>query len=144
MLTRRQTVEALLGGVPACWAASVALAGGATPAQGKHRSRGGMLLEEPLSGSGNKIVTMDLVEFGPGESGTPHRHPGPVFGYILEGSFVMQFLPGPVTRYSKGQAFYEPAMHVHQICRNLSKTQPAKFLAMMIREKDQPGVLPAR
>jgi quercetin dioxygenase-like cupin family protein len=141
MVSRRQTVGALLGGIPIWLTASLA---GAADSRHKHNSRAGMLLEEPLAGVDHKVVSMDLVEFKPGESGTPHRHPGPVFGYILEGSFRMQFLPGPVRTYSKGQAFYEPAMHVHQICRNLSKTHPASFLAVMIREKGQPEVLPAR
>lgn len=85
---------------------------------------------------------MDVIEFGPGEHGTPHRHPGPVFGYIIEGSFRMQFLPGPVREYSAGQAFYEPAMHVHEMCQNMSATKPGKFLAVMIKPKNEPEVLP--
>lgn len=144
MPSRRRVLNSLTGIFPISIAAWSAAFASAAPQMEKRRSRGGPLLEEPLAGMDNKIVTMDLIEFRPGESGMPHRHPGPVFGYILEGSFMMQFLPGPLRRYSKGDAFYEPAMHVHQVCRNLSKTQPAKFLAMMIREKGQPGTLPAK
>lgn len=142
MITRRQLMTTVAGGFPACLAAwtDLAMAG---PQPQKSSSRAGMLLEEPLEGADHKIVSMDVIEFRPGESGKPHRHPGPVFGYILEGSFMMQFLPEPARKYSKGQAFYEPAMHVHAVCRNLSKTQPGKFLAIMIRGKDQPEVLPA-
>lgn len=140
MITRRQTIATLAGGLPACLMAWVDLA---TASPSPRKSQSGMLLEEPLEGMDHKVVSMDVIEFRPGESGKPHRHPGPVFGYILEGSFMMQFLPEPARKYSKGQAFYEPAMHVHAVCRNLSKTQPAKFLAMMIRGKDQPEVLPA-
>lgn len=142
MITRRKSIALFAGGFPASLAAWAAMAT-AAPQQQKSKSHAGMLLEEPLEGADHKIVSMDVIEFRPGESGKPHRHPGPVFGYILEGSFEMQFLPGPLRKYSKGQAFYEPAMHVHAVCRNLSKTQPAKFLALMIREKGQPEVLPA-
>lgn len=97
-----------------------------------------------MAGMGNKEVVMDVIEFGPGEHGSPHRHPGPVFGYIIEGSFKMQFLPGPVREYSQGEAFYEPAMHIHNVCENLSSSSPGKFLAMMVKDKGKPEVLPAK
>jgi broad specificity phosphatase PhoE len=33
-----------------------------------------------------KATTVE-VTLGPGESDAPHRHPGPVFGYVLEGEY---------------------------------------------------------
>jgi quercetin dioxygenase-like cupin family protein len=139
MITRRQTISMIAAGIPAgvvAWIAGPAFARAT-------QSHGGRVLEQSLQGMDNKEVTLDVVEYGPGEHGTPHRHPGPVFGYILEGSFRMQFLPEPARVYSEGQAFYEPAMHVHEVCQNLNATKPARFLAMMIKEKGQPEVLPA-
>ncbi|MGH9452283.1 MAG: cupin domain-containing protein [Terriglobia bacterium] len=144
--TRRETIQFLAAGVPAglaAWLAAPALAHAAARPGSRHADSG-HLLEEPLAGPGNREVVMDVINFGPGEHGTPHRHPGPVFGYIIEGSFRMQFLPGRVREYSQGQAFYEPAMHVHAICQNLSATRPGKFLAVMIKPKDQPEVLPVK
>jgi quercetin dioxygenase-like cupin family protein len=32
-------------------------------------------------------VTMREVTFEPGQKDTPHRHTGPVFGYVLEGEY---------------------------------------------------------
>ncbi|MGH9469433.1 MAG: cupin domain-containing protein [Terriglobia bacterium] len=142
MISRRQTITRLAGAFPACLAAWAASTAAASPFD-TMTAHSGTLLKEPLTGDDHKIVSMDLIEFRPGESGKPHRHPGPVFGYILEGSFMMQFLPDSARKYSQGQAFYEPAMHVHAVCRNLSRTRPAKFLAVMIRESGQPATLPA-
>ncbi len=33
----------------------------------------------------NPLVTMQTVELEPGANSAPHRHSGPVFGYVLEG-----------------------------------------------------------
>lgn len=139
MITRRQTIKGMAGAIPL---AALAAATGAASMPGM-AAHPGNLLTEPLAGDDHKIVSMDVIEFRPGETGKPHRHPGPVFGYILEGSFMMQFLPEAERKYSQGEAFYEPAMHVHAVCRNLSKTRPGKFLAVMIRGSNQPAVLPA-
>src|SRR4051794_27836904 len=65
---------------------------------------GGMSLAHDEQGRGNvKILsqrdvtekvdgkktraTMVEVTLRPGESSAPHRHPGPVFGYVLEGEY---------------------------------------------------------
>lgn len=146
MITRRQTLGTIAGSIPAALAAMLAAPALSSAAAGQRtrHNHSGHLLEEPLAGMDHKEVVMDVIEFGPGEHGTPHRHPGPVFGYIIEGSFKMQFLPGPVREYSQGEAFYEPAMHVHNVCENLSASSPGKFLAMMIKDKGQPETLPAK
>ncbi|MGH9328407.1 MAG: cupin domain-containing protein [Terriglobia bacterium] len=108
------------------------------------RSRAEVVIQHPLPDVKGKIGTLVLVSYAPGASSLPHRHPGSVFGYVLEGTVVMQFEPGPPTTYKQGQAFYEAPMHVHRISRNASKTRPAKLLAFQITEKGQPLLLPVK
>lgn len=91
-----------------------------------------------------KVASLVTVTYAPGAGSQPHRHPGPVFGYILEGAIVSQVEPGPPITYRAGEAFYEPPMHVHRVSRNASKTRPAKLLAFVITEKGQPLTLPMK
>ncbi len=91
---------------------------------------------------GKEEATLVTVSYAPGASSRPHRHPGPVFGYILEGSVVIQVEPNPPRTYRQGEAFYEPPMHIHRISRNASKTRPAQLLAFQITKPGQPLTIP--
>ena len=114
------------------------------PAATKTRSRVDQVLQHLMPDTEGKEVTIVTVSYAPGASSIPHRHPGPVFGSILEGAIVSQVEPGPPITYKQGQAFYEPPMHVHRISRNASKTRPAKLLAFQITKKGQPLTLPVK
>jgi quercetin dioxygenase-like cupin family protein len=48
----------------------------------------------------------------------------------------------PVT-ISAGQTFYESPGDVHEVSRNASTTQPAKFLAILIHDPGAATMLPA-
>jgi quercetin dioxygenase-like cupin family protein len=41
---------------------------------------------ETVDGKKSKATSVE-VTLEPGESSEPHRHPGPVFGYVLEGEY---------------------------------------------------------
>jgi quercetin dioxygenase-like cupin family protein len=43
-------------------------------------------IAEKIDGKKAKSTTVE-VTIGPGESSAPHRHPGPVFGYVIEGEY---------------------------------------------------------
>src|SRR5262245_2899135 len=50
-----------------------------------------------------------LVEVPPGSPGRPpHRHSGPVFGYVLEGELVYELEGEPAHVIRSGEAFWEP------------------------------------
>lgn len=50
-----------------------------------------------------------VVEFPPGDPGTPpHRHPGPAFGYVLDGEMVFELEGEPARVVRAGEAFWEP------------------------------------
>jgi quercetin dioxygenase-like cupin family protein len=50
---------------------------------------------EKLDGKEARVTTVE-VTFGPGVAGKPHRRPGPIFGYVLEGEFELAFDDQPV------------------------------------------------
>ncbi len=87
-------------------------------------------------------VRVAQLEYAPGGSSEPHRHPGHTFVYVLEGSLVAQLDDGPVKTYTPGQMFYEQPMHLHAVSKNASATEPVKFLVFRIAEKGKPGTVP--
>jgi quercetin dioxygenase-like cupin family protein len=100
-------------------------------------------LKEKLDGKGAQVILVE-VRIAPGEGGKPHRHPGPVVGYVLEGAVEIQIDDGPLRTYHKGESFYEPARALHKVSRNASPTEPARFLAYMLTGEDERQlVLPA-
>lgn len=93
------------------------------------------LMEEPLAPMPDAEVSVITLTVPPGASSLSHRHIGPVFAYILEGSIENQVDPNPPRTYHPGQFFYEPRMHVHRMLRNVSKSRPAKLLIFQVGEK---------
>jgi quercetin dioxygenase-like cupin family protein len=93
------------------------------------------LMSEPLAPMPSPEVTMLTLTLAPGSISEPHKHTGPVFAYILEGSIENQVDPGPAKRYNAGDFFYEPPMHVHRQMKNLSATKKAKVLVVQVGEK---------
>ena len=87
---------------------------------------------------------MITVVYPPGGSESIHRHNAHVFVYVLEGTVVMQVRGGRETTLVAGQAFYESPTDIHVIGRNASKTEPAKFVAFLVKEKGVPTHLPAK
>ena len=61
----------------------------------------------------------------PGKGSAAHRHPGPVFAYILEGEYEWGIKDQPVKRLKAGDTFYEPAMCLHRVSRNPGKSEDA-------------------
>ena len=50
-----------------------------------------------------------LVELPPADAGlAPHRHSGPVFGYVLEGKILFELEGEEPREIVAGQAFWEP------------------------------------
>lgn len=101
------------------------------------------LMTEPLAEMPDPEVTMLTLTLAPGATSHPHRHTGPVFAYILEGSIENQVDPEPAKTYKRGDFFYEPPMHVHRQLKNLSATGPAKILVVQIGEKGKPFTISA-
>ena len=102
------------------------------------------LVAQDLAGLSGKEGLMLTVEYAPGSSSTKHRHDAHVFVYVLKGSVVMQVEGGKAVTLKPGQTFYESPTDVHSISKNASKTQSAKILVFVVKEKGAPPVLPAK
>lgn len=102
------------------------------------------LLSRDLTGIAGKEGAMMTVEYAPGAVGPIHRHNAHVFVYVLEGSVVMQVRGAAPVTLRPGQAFYEGPDDIHLVGRNASRTKPAKFLAVFIKDKGAPVVVPAQ
>lgn len=100
------------------------------------------ILSEPLSGHPGKEVLLLSVEFPPDAVDPVHRHDAQAFVYVLEGSIVMGVAGGQEVVLGPGQTFQERPEDLHTIGRNASTSQPARFLAFLIKDVGKPAVIP--
>ena len=71
-------------------------------------------------------VTTVLVTLPPGSAGSPpHRHPGPVFGYLISGEMRFEVEGEPERIIRAGEAFWEPGGDLihYQDANNLDDTE---------------------
>ncbi len=90
---------------------------------------------EELNGKPARATTLE-VTFGPGTASAPHRHLGPVFGYVLEGELEFQTEDAPARRLKAGDTFYEPARVLHAVSRNPSDKVRTRVLAVILHPRD--------
>jgi quercetin dioxygenase-like cupin family protein len=102
------------------------------------------LMSKDLKENPGKELLMITVEHVPGGSSPSHRHNAHAMVYVLEGSVVMQLKGGKQVTLTPGQTFYEGPNDIHVIDRNASKTQPAKFLVFLIKDKGAPALVPVK
>jgi quercetin dioxygenase-like cupin family protein len=107
------------------------------------RQRGPILEQDlPDVDLGGWSVTAVEIRYEPGAASKPHRHPGFVLGYVLEGEITFQIEGGPKRICRVGEMFYEPPGSVHLVSGNASATAPARMLAMVFAEKGIPRSMP--
>ena len=107
-------------------------------------AQGTPLMSKDLSELPGKEGLMITVVYPPGASDPLHRHNAHAFVYVLEGSIVMQVNGGKEVTLTPGQTFYEGPNDVHTIGRNASKTKPAKFVVVLLKNKDAPVLTPVK
>jgi quercetin dioxygenase-like cupin family protein len=90
---------------------------------------------EKLDGK-DASATVLQVTFEPGQTDSPHRHAGPVFGYVLEGQYEHAINDEPVKSYKAGETFYEPSGSVHRVARNPSDKTRTRLLAVILHPRD--------
>ncbi|NUU26124.1 MAG: cupin domain-containing protein [Streptomycetaceae bacterium] len=86
-----------------------------------------------------EAMTM-TIELPPGDPGTPpHRHTGPVFGYLLEGEMVFELEGEPERVIRAGEAFWEPGGDVihYQAANNLADRW-TRFVVVMLGVPGEP------
>ena len=81
------------------------------------------------------------VTLAPGEVEAAHRHPGPAFGYVLEGEYEWAIDDNKPKIFKAGDTFYEPTGCLHGVGRNPSKTNKARFIAVVLHPEDAKDVV---
>lgn len=71
----------------------------------------------------------------PGQAGASHRHPGPAFGYIIEGEYEWGIDDQPAKILKAGDTFYEPGGCLHRVSKNPGKVK-TRLLAWVIHPRD--------
>ena len=102
------------------------------------------LMSKDLTNLPGKEGLMMIVEYPPGNVDPVHRHNANAFVYVLEGTIVMQVRGGKEVTLTPGQTFYEGPDDIHVVGRNASKTKPAKFVLVMVKDKGAPVLIPAK
>jgi quercetin dioxygenase-like cupin family protein len=102
------------------------------------------LMSKDLKDFPGKEGLMITVEYTPGATDPIHRHNAHAFVYVLEGSIVMQLKGGKEVTLTPGQTFYEGPDDVHIVGRSADKNKPAKFLVLLVKNKDAPVLVPVK
>jgi quercetin dioxygenase-like cupin family protein len=92
-------------------------------------------IQEEVSGKKAKATFVELT-LEPGAAGSPHRHPGPVFGYVLEGDVEFAVDDEEARKLKTGDTFYEPSMALHAVMRNPSDKAQARVIVVLIHPRD--------
>ena len=101
------------------------------------------LMAKDLTNLPGKEGLIMIVDYPPGSVDPIHRHNAQAFIYVLEGAIVMQVRGGKEVTLTPGQTFHEGPDDVHVVGRNASKTKPAKFVLVMVKDKGAPILVPA-
>ena len=76
-----------------------------------------------------------------GQASAPHRHPGPVFGYVLEGEYEWAIDDNPAKVLKAGDTFYEPTGCLHRVSKNPSDKNKTRVLAVVLHPQDAKDIV---
>jgi quercetin dioxygenase-like cupin family protein len=91
-------------------------------------------IAEKLDGKETGATAVE-VTYEPGQAGAPHRHPGPAFGYVLEGEYEWAIDDQPAKVLKAGETFYEPGGCLHRVAKNPGKVK-TRVLATILHPRD--------
>jgi quercetin dioxygenase-like cupin family protein len=125
--------HALLAAVVA--AGGLALAHHDGEAHGNVKALSRKEIAEKLDGKQATATTVE-VTLGPGQASAPHRHPGPVFGYVLEGEYEWAIDDQPVRTLKAGDTFYEPTGCLHRVSKNPGDKEKTRVIAVVLHPRE--------
>ncbi|CAN7695836.1 cupin domain-containing protein [Variovorax paradoxus] len=102
------------------------------------------LMTQEMKDIPGKEVLMITVDYPPGAVDPVHRHDAHSYVYVLEGSIVMGVKGGREVTLKAGDTFYEGPDDIHTVGRNASKTKPAKFVVMLVKNKGAEFFIPVK
>ncbi len=120
--------------------ASITLAARDDHGEGKRKVLSEKQIAEKLDGKKAKATTVEVI-LEPGESSDPHRHPGPVFGYVIEGEYEWAIDDNPAKTLKAGDTFYEPTGCLHRVSKNPSKKGATRVLAVVLHPLDAKDIV---
>jgi quercetin dioxygenase-like cupin family protein len=90
-----------------------------------------------------KSLIANEVNYGPGEATPAHTHETSAFiyAYVVSGAIESKVNDGETRIYHAGESFTEPPGAIHSICRNASKTEPAKMLVVFVVDTNHKAML---
>lgn len=95
--------------------------------------------EQAIPNIPGKTLTAQIVDYPPGGTSVPHRHADSsfIFAYVLSGEIESKVNDGPTQIYRAGESWHEPPASSHPVSRNVSKTKPARLLAVVVADTDE-------
>jgi quercetin dioxygenase-like cupin family protein len=96
-------------------------------------------IAEKLDGKDAKATAVE-VTLAAGEVEAVHRHPGPGFGYVLEGEYELGIDDQPTKVVKAGETFYEPTGCLHRVGRNPGKVK-TRILAWVLHPRDAKNIV---
>ena len=111
------------------------MAGGGPDAKETAKPISAWDIVEKLDGKETKVTVVE-VTLKPGQGGEPHRHPGPVIGYVLEGEYEWAINDQPSKVLKAGDTFYEPTGCLHRVSKNPAAKGKARVLAVILHPRD--------
>lgn len=100
------------------------------------------LINEALQAGEGHQLTIDHYTFPSGWVGGKHYHTGPVYVYVLEGSFTMDEQGKDRHTFQAGELYKEPVGTPMQT-RNLNTSAPLKLLVIQMTPKGEPLMIKA-
>jgi quercetin dioxygenase-like cupin family protein len=92
-----------------------------------------------LTGHELRLLT---VEHKVGAHTPPHRHPGWLVAYVLDGPVTSQLEGEPPRTYQTGEWWFEPRGRLHVDAGNDHPDQTTKILVLTLTETNQPVAVP--
>ena len=89
---------------------------------------------EKLDGKETRVSVVE-VTLEPGQAGKPHRHPGPVIGYVLEGEYELGIDDQPTKVLKAGETFYEATGCLHRVSKNPAAKGKARVIAVILHSR---------
>lgn len=92
-------------------------------------------IREKLDGKDARATVVE-VTLGPGQAGLAHRHPGPGFVYVLEGTCELGIDDQPMKVFRAGETFYEPTGCLHRVSRNPAANGKTRLIAVVLHPRE--------
>jgi Uncharacterized conserved protein, contains double-stranded beta-helix domain len=102
------------------------------------------VMSKELADMPGKEVVVVRVDYAPGGADKAHRHNADAIVYVLEGAVIEQVKGGKPDTLTAGETFFEGPDDIHIVGRNASDTKPASILAILVKKKGAPALVPVK